>query len=192
MTEVADVLTLWDESLQLIRDRGLEQRDEPFKLASGQWSKDYIDGKYAIDTGPRLRMVSTAIFEVAQREGIYFTHVGGLTMGADALVTGIAMVAKCGWFFVRKSPKPRGRRQWIEGARLAEGDTVLLVDDVVTTGGSIVKAYRRVVRTGATVTGVIPMVDRGEVARQTFAKLGVPYAALVTYKDLEIDSIGPN
>ena len=74
-------------------------------------------------------------------------------MGADALVIGIATVAQSGWCFVRKAPKPRGRRQWIEGARLSEGDKVLLVDDVVTTGGSIMKAYRRVVQTGATVAG---------------------------------------
>jgi orotate phosphoribosyltransferase len=191
MTQAADVLTAWDLSLDLIRTRGYERRDEPFKLASGQWSHDYIDGKYTVDHGERLRIVSTAIVEVARVKTIAFTHVGGRTMGADPLATGISIVAGCGWFSVRKEPKPRGREQWIEGSRLQVGDTVLLVDDVVTTGGSILQAYDHVLETGARVTGVIPMVDRGDMAAALFADLGIPYAALVTYKDLGIDPVEP-
>jgi orotate phosphoribosyltransferase len=62
----------------------------------------------------------------------------------------------------------------------------------VTTGGSILKAYDRVVDTGASVAGVIAMVDRGDSGRRLFEKLDVPYAALVTYHDLGINSIdGP-
>jgi orotate phosphoribosyltransferase len=113
-------------------------------------------------------------------------------MGADPLAISIALVAKCGWFSVRKERKPRGREQWIEGARLSKGHQVLLVDDVVTTGGSIRQAYERVIQTGAAVAGIIPMVDRGETARLLFSDLGVPYAALFTYKDLGIDPVGPS
>lgn len=189
MTYAADILPAWDHALQLIKNFGYERRDVPFKLASGQLSNDYIDGKFAIDTGPRLRIVSTAMLALAQRQGITFTHVGGLTMGADPLAHGIAMVADCGWFSVRKEPKSRGHEQWIEGSRLAQGDCVLLVDDVITTGGSTMKAYDRVVATGAGIAGVIPMVDRGDVARQAFAALGVPYAPLITYSDLGIDPV---
>jgi orotate phosphoribosyltransferase len=67
---------------------------------------------------------------------------------------------------------------------------VLLVDDVVTSGGSIMQAYERVIATGATVTGVIPMVDRGDAGAERFRQVGVPYAALVTYHDLEIEPVG--
>ena len=190
MTYAANVLPAWDESVRLIKEHGHFRREEPFKLASGQYSYDYVDGKLAIDTGPRLRVVSTAMIEHAERQGMDFTHVGGLTMGADPLAHGIALVAEVGWFSVRKEPKPRGLEQWIEGSHLTQRARVLLVDDVVTTGGSILKAYEKVIETGAKVTGIIPMVDRGEVALRAFADLGVPYAPLVTYKDIGIAPVG--
>jgi orotate phosphoribosyltransferase len=190
MTYAADVLPAWDEALYLIKNHGYVRRDKPFKLASGQASQDYVDGKLAIDSGPRLRIVSTAMIDLARQRNIQFTHVGGLTMGADPLAHGIAMVAESGWFSVRKEPKPRGLEQWIEGSHLARGHRALLVDDVVTSGGSIKKAYDRVIATGAEVVGVIPMVDRGEVARRVFEDLGVLYAPLVTYKDIGIEPVG--
>jgi orotate phosphoribosyltransferase len=111
-------------------------------------------------------------------------------MGADALAHGVALLSGCEWFSVRKKPKPYGREQWIEGARLRAEARVLLVDDVVTTGGSIVEAYERVVAVNAHVVGVIPMVDRGNAAALRFAELGVPYAPLVTYHDLGIEPVG--
>lgn len=111
-------------------------------------------------------------------------------MGADPLAHGIAMVADTAWFSVRKEPKRRGRDQWIEGTRLGPGSTVLLVDDVVTSGGSIRVAYDKVLETGATVTGVVPMVDRGNRASKLFDRLGVPYFPLVTHTDLGIEPVG--
>ena len=60
---------------------------------------------------------------------------------------------------------------------------------MISTGGSTKKAYDRVLEAGVTVTGVIPMVDRGDVATELFGGLGVPFAALVTYRDLGIDPV---
>jgi len=191
MSGAADILPARAEALRLIKDHGYVRRDEPFRLASGQLSHDYIDVKRAIDTGSRLRVVSTAIIDLAQQQSMRFTHVGGRTMGADPLAHGIALLADTGWFSVRKEPKPRGLEQWIEGSELGHGHRVLLVEDVVTTGGSVVMAYEHVVETGADVIGVIPLVDRGETARHVFEELGVPYAPLVTYKDIGIDPVGP-
>ncbi|MGY4647497.1 orotate phosphoribosyltransferase [Mycobacterium sp. URHB0021] len=179
----------WQAAFELIRDRGYEHREEPFRLASGQLSHDYIDGKYAVDTGERLGLVSRAIADLAARNGIDFDAVGGLTMGADPLALGIAMVTGKAWFSVRKEQKQRGRGQWIEGTRLQPGTRVLLVDDVISTGGSTEIAYERVTEAGAVVAGVIPMVDRGDVATGRFARHGVPFAALVTYRDLGIEPI---
>jgi len=179
----------WQAAFDLIRTRGYERREEPFTLASGQLSHDYIDGKYAVDTGERLSIVSRAVADLAERTGIEFDAVGGLTMGADPLAHGIAMVTGKAWFSVRKEQKSRGREQWIEGTRLEPGTRVLLVDDVISTGGSTEIALERVVATGAVVTGVIPMVDRGDVAAKRFAKRDIAFAALVTYRDLGIEPV---
>ncbi len=107
MTYASDVLPVWDHALHLIKDYGYEYRDDPFRLSSGQLSHDYIDGKRAIAAGERLRVVSDAMIEHAKQQGMAFTHVGGLTMGADLLAGGIALMADAGWFSVRKEPKWR-------------------------------------------------------------------------------------
>lgn len=177
------------EVVELVRGRGYERREEPFRLASGQLSHDYVDAKYAMDDGARLTLVSRATVEVAAGLGIAFTAVGGLTMGADALAHGVSMVSGAAWFSVRKEPKARGREQGVEGTRLDAASRVLLVDDVVTTGGSIDKAYERVLATGAAVVGVVAMVDRGDAGRALFEARGVPYGAVVTYRDLGIDPV---
>lgn len=179
----------WHAAFELIRTRGYERREEPFKLASGQLSHDYIDGKYAVDTGERLTVVSRAVAELATDNGIDFDAVGGLTMGADPLAHGVAMVTGKAWFSVRKEQKKRGREQWVEGTRLTEGTRVLLVDDVISTGGSTELALERIAPLGVIVVGVIPMVDRGDIAAARFAKRDVPFHALVTYRDLGIEPV---
>jgi orotate phosphoribosyltransferase len=184
------VTDLQRRAVVLVHEKGYERREEPFQLASGQTSHDYIDGKCAVDTGPSLKLVSRAIVELAEAHGIVFEAVGGLTMGAEALAHGIAIVADCAWFSVRKERKSRGHDRWIEGRRLQRGDRVLLVDDVVTSGGSIQLAYERVAETGAEVAGVIPMVDRGDEGSSWFAEREIPYVPLMTYRDLEIEPIG--
>jgi orotate phosphoribosyltransferase len=189
MSDVTDRPQTWHAAFDLIRTRGHERRDEPFKLASGQLSHDYIDGKYAVDTGERLTIVSRAVADLAAAKGIEFDAVGGLTMGADPLAHGVAMVTGKAWFSVRKEQKQRGREQWVEGTRLEPGTRVLLVDDVISTGGSTELALERIAPLGVVVTGVIPMVDRGDVAAARFARRNVPFHALVTYRDLGIEPI---
>ena len=183
---------LRDAAIRLMAERGLERRDEPFTLASGHVSHDYIDAKYAVDSGERLTLVSRAVVELVAGEGHEFSAVGGLTMGADALAHGISMVSGCRWFSVRKQQKQRGRDQWVEGTRLSEDDRVLLVDDIVTMGGSIRTAYERLTATGAGVVCATTMVDRGETGRRIFAELGVAYHPLMTYRDLGIEPVGPS
>lgn len=174
--------------VDLVNKRGYERRDEPFRLASGQWSQDYIDGKRVVADGDDLRLVAEAAL-VAVGDG--FDTVGGLTMGADPLAHAIALVKGCKWFSVRKKPKGRGLNKWIEGAELGVHSRVLLVDDVVTSGGSILLAYEQVCQQGASIVGALTLVDRGDTAGATFAALGVPYHVLVTHSDLGIDPVGP-
>jgi orotate phosphoribosyltransferase len=180
----------WQAALDLVKERGYERHEEPFTLASGRQSHDYIDGKYAVNHGDDLALVANAVADLAEANGIEFDTVGGLTMGADALAIAISIVAHTRWFSVRKNRKDRGRNQWVEGTRFGDEKLrALLVDDVVSTGGSVFEAYRRVQKQGGVVTGVIPMVDRGDAAAKLFAGHGVPYIPLMDYRDLGIDPV---
>ena len=129
--------------------------------------------------------------EAVAAGGHRFDAVGGLTMGADALSVGIAAVADCRWFFVRKEPKKRGTRQLIEGAQIGSGDRVLLVEDVVTTGGSIFKALDAVTETGAETVAAVTLVDRSGLAGPRFEQLGIAYYPMATYELMGIDPVRP-
>lgn len=170
-----------------MRTEGLTVFDEPVRLASGRLSRVFIDAKAALRRGDDLRLACEALVELAG--DVTFDAVGGLTMGADQFAHGIAIVTGCEWFVVRKEPKGRGTNKLVEGAQPGPGTRVLLVDDVVTTGGSIQKAYGVIRDLGATVVAAVTLVDRGDVASRFFAEHGVPYAALVTYRDLAIEPV---
>jgi orotate phosphoribosyltransferase len=179
---------------QLIRilvDKGLRKFDEPIQLASGEWSSDFLDGKEALQRWSDLALAGEAIVEAVRAAGIEFDAVGGLTLGADALSVAVAAAADSSWFIVRKEPKGRGTGRSIEGTQLGPQHSVLLVDDVVTTGGSILKAHDIVrAEAGSTVVGAVTLVDRGELAAPKFAALGIPYFPMATYADLGIVPVG--
>lgn len=176
--------------LELVRTKGLRHFDEPVQLSSGEYSQDFIDAKRALADGRDLAVACRAMAEIVAAAGVEFDAVGGLTLGADQFAHGVAIVADKGWFVIRKQPKGRGTDQWVEGTPLGPGVRVLLVDDVVTTGGSIQKAYEQVIAQGAEVVFAITTVDRGEVARRYFEEKQVPYQPLLTYTDLDIPPIG--
>lgn len=174
--------------VEIVREHGLIHLPEPVVLASGQLSQDFVDGKAALSRGADLEVACRALLEAV--EGIAFDAVGGLTMGADHLAHGVAMLSDTRWFVVRKQPKGRGTDKLVEGATVGPGTRVLLVDDAVTSGGSIQKAHDAIVATGASVVAAVTLVDRGEVAGPYFKEKGIPYAALVTYGDLGIEPVG--
>ncbi len=176
--------------LDIITTKGLRRLDEPIELSSGELSYDFVDGKEALSDYADLEVACTAIVEAVHGAGIEFDAVGGLTLGADHLAVGIAAVARCRWFIVRKEPKGRGTGRQIEGARIEAGDQVLLVDDAVTSGGSILQAHEVVAATGATIVGASTLIDRSELAGPKFEALGVPYLPMATYRDLDIEPVG--
>ena len=178
------------ELIELLKTKALRRLSEPIQLASGEWSREFVDGKEALANWDDLELACKAIVAAVHGRGIRFQAVGGLTLGADALAVGVAAVARCRWFFVRKEPKNRGTGRVIEGAQIAKDWTVLLVDDVVTTGGSILQAYERVIATGAKVVAASTLLDRGDRAREEFESRGVPYFPMATYQDLEIPPVG--
>lgn len=171
-----------------MREHGLLRLPEPVVLASGELSRDFIDGKAALARGADLKLACEALIESVG--DIDFDAVGGLTMGADQFAHVVAVLANRDWFVVRKEPKGRGTNKLVEGARVGEGTRVLLVDDVVTTGGSIKKAYAAISALGASIVGAVTLVDRGEVAGRFFKEKAIPYFPLVTYRDLGIEPVG--
>jgi orotate phosphoribosyltransferase len=182
---------LRQQVIQIVKERGLERLPAPVLLASGVASRDFIDGKAAFARGRDLEIACRALLELVGTElpGVEFEAIGGLTMGADQFAHVAAVIADKEWFVVRKTPKGRGTNKLVEGANLRAGTRVLLVDDVVTTGGSIQRAREEIEGLGAVVSAAITLVDRGDTAKRVFSEHGIPYLALVTYVDLGIDPV---
>ena len=185
---------LGDQVADVVRRRGLLRLAEPITLRSGQLSRDFVDVKAALARGEDLELACRALLDgvgqlLASDPAQGFDAVGGLTMGADPLAHVLAVLARRSWFVVRKEPKGRGTDRLIEGARIGPGARVLLVEDTVTTGGSMLRAHTAVSGTGATVVAAATVVDRGEAAARAFADLGVPYFAATTYRHLGIEPI---
>lgn len=176
--------------IEIVKQRGLIHFEHPVRLASGELSHDFVDGKAALARGEDLATACRAILLELDAAALSFEAVGGLTMGADQFAHGIALLRSCDWFVVRKEPKNRGTNQLIEGARIGPETRVLLVDDVVTTGGSIQRAHQAIMAAGASVVAAATLVDRGETAGSFFDERGIPYLQLVTYADLEIPPVG--
>lgn len=168
---------------ELVLARGYEHREVPFQLTSGGWSHDYVDGKHAVAAGPDLRSVSEAAIATVD---VSFDVVGGPTMGADALAHAVAMLSGAGWFSIRKEPKGHGRNAWVEGTRLQEGQRALVVEDVVSTGGSLLKGVERLTELGVEVVAATALLDRSPKVAERFAAAGIPWQPLLTWEDLGI------
>lgn len=180
-----------NELLEVVKEKGLLHFDEPKELSSGAMSTVFIDVKKALASGRDLWLACSAMISDVHSAGIEFDAVGGLTLGADHFSHGIPMVLRSDveWFVVRKAPKGRGTNRRIEGSVLDENSRVLLVEDTVTTGGSIQDAYEQVALTGATVVAAATLVDRGISCAQFFAELNIPYFPTFTFSDLDIDPV---
>ncbi|HEY2303321.1 MAG TPA: phosphoribosyltransferase family protein [Acidimicrobiales bacterium] len=171
---------------ELVREHGYERREQPFELSSGGWSHDYVDGKHAIAGGEALRLACQSVIDVVAGP---FDAVGGPTMGADALAHGVSLLSGAGWFSVRKEPKGHGRQAWVEGARLNAGDRVVFVEDVVSTGGSLLRAVDRVLDLGVVPVAAVTLLDRGPAARRLFAERGIAYQSLLRWTDIGIEPL---
>ena len=175
--------------LQILDTKAVVRLPAPVQLASGAWSSEFVDGKEGLQHWRDLKLAAQAIVETVHGAGIAFDAAGGLTMGADALSVAIASVADCRWFFVRKEPKSRGTARLIEGAQINGADRVLLVEDVVTSGGSMLQALAAIEKTGPRVVAAVTLVDRADTAATQFAALGIPYFPMATYHDLNMPPV---
>lgn len=154
-------------------------------LASGRKADYYVDARRALLRPAGFRAVGELVAAEARERGA--AAVGGMSIGADpvacaALAASDDLVA----FLVRKERKEHGLQRWVEGPPLEPGTRCLVVEDVVTTGGSTVAAIERVRAEGLEVAGVLSVLDRlaggAEAIRE--AAGGAPYTALTTIDDV--------
>jgi len=181
----------WARLLRLLVERSYRQSDTPsFRLASGKLSNFYIDCKVTTMCGDAMPLVGEVVAPHLPPEA---EAVGGLTMGADWIAAATAYFCTANGqrvdaFSVRKEPKKHGLKKWIEGSART-GARVVVIDDVVTTGGSTIDAIDRCREEGLVVVGVVVLIDRQEehgmeVIRQK-AGPSVPLHAVFVRSDLE-------
>ncbi|MEA2698864.1 MAG: orotate phosphoribosyltransferase [Myxococcales bacterium] len=160
--------------LQLLKRLSYEQRE--VTLASGLKSNFYIDCKQAVLTAEGHFLVGALFHRILSEQAREVEAIGGVTMGADPLASAVSTVSfiagrPLAAFYVRKEPKGHGTGQWLEGTKsLRPGMPVAILEDVVTTGGSALKAVARVREHGLKVTVILGLVDREEGGRETLEK----------------------
>jgi orotate phosphoribosyltransferase len=156
-------------------------------LTSGATAQYYVDAKRAILLPAGFRALGELVAEEARAHGA--TAVGGMTMGADPVAcSALAAGADVKAFFVRKERKEHGLQRWVEGPLLDQGERCLVVEDVVTTGGSTVKAIERIREEGFEIAGVVSVLDRQAGGGEAIERAaGAPYRPLATIDDVYPD-----
>lgn len=176
--------------IALVAERSL-LRGTDIKLASGASSTFYFDMKRTTFDPEGAALIADLMF--AALKDVPADYVGGLEMGAVPLVACLSQRSfpdrPVRGFFVRKKPKDHGTRRLIEGLMEGEslsGANVVLVEDVTTTGGSVVQAVEAVEADGGTVTTIVTVVDRLEGARASLEKRGIALKPILTVDDFRV------
>jgi orotate phosphoribosyltransferase len=175
------------ELLKILTKNSLEVSQYPkFPLVSGTLSNFYVDCKMTTLLSHGLNLVGQIIFDVIAPLNI--KGIGGLTLGADPIANATAMIAgQKGLdlisFVIRKETKKHGKMKWIEGG-IRSGDRVVIIDDVITTGGSTIKAIDKADEVGLNIVKVIVLVDREEGGRQNIQDRGYEVESIYTKSEL--------
>ena len=173
--------------IKLFEAKALKRGD--FTLASGKKSTYYLDGKQVTLDSIGAKLVAEGILELLGNP--LPAAVGGMSIGADPITAAIITMAgvqghQLRGFMVRKEPKGHGTQRYIEGP-IIPGEEVVIVEDVVTTGGSSLLAINRVEEFGCKVRGVITIVDRLEGGQKAFSDQGYTLSSLLTIRDFGIE-----
>ncbi len=164
-------------------------REGHFKLTSGKISDFYIDCKQTTLSAEGAYLCGRLLYQMISEEKD-IGAVGGMTLGADPLVTAVSIISYLEGspipaFIIRKEPKGHGTGSWIEGkGNIPLGRFVALVEDVVTTGGTLIKAIERTHLEGYNVGGVYTVVDREEGGRELLAEHGFELKSIFTRSEL--------
>jgi len=173
---------------QLLLQKSYEQRT--VALASGKMSDFYFDGKQTTLDAEGSLLVGNLFWETIAASGRRVEAIGGPTLGADPIVTAVSLISALKGhpipaFIVRKEPKKHGTGAWIEGEKnLKVGMQVALVEDVITSGGSLLKAVDKVRRAGYFVSLLLAIVDREEGGAEILKRAGYPLVSLFTKTEL--------
>jgi orotate phosphoribosyltransferase len=176
-----------DALLRLLADRSYMEGD--FILTSGARSTFYVDIKRTSYDAEGRHLIGEAIADWLEAEGIEIDCVGGMTLGADALAHGVGTAMfrrgrKVRESTVRKATKQHGAQRRIDG-NFEQGDRVLVLDDVVTTGGSTLQAIEAFRAAAGEVSAAFAIVDREQGGAENIRAQGVRFAALYTLKEVQ-------
>lgn len=190
MKRYRSAATMKKRLIEIVLERTFRFSEKPtFKLASGKTSSYYFNCKPTTLNPEGMYLVGALMYDlIKSRKSWKVNGIGGLTLGADPISNAIAFTSYLKGdplesFVVRKEPKKHGTMLWVEG-NVTEGDRVIIVEDVVTTGGSTIKAIDRAKKCGLKVLGVIVLIDRQEGGREAIESMGVPVRTLLTREEV--------
>ena len=172
------------ELLKMLKESAYKKGE--FTLSSGKSSDHYVNCKPVTLTGRGLTLTSMMLLEHVNTR-----VVAGLTLGADPLVSGVAVCSALDMrlvdaLIVRKEAKGHGTQAWIEGPEIPEGTKITVLEDVITTGGSAIKAVKKLRDAGYKVDRIVAVVDRQEDSEADIAmkEEGLELISLFTLKEL--------
>jgi orotate phosphoribosyltransferase len=169
-----------EELIKRIKETAYLEGD--FVLRSGKRSKYYLD-KYLFETCPDiLKELGTEFAEYVTDD---VTLIAGAELGGVALAAAAAMESGRNWIIVRNSKKGYGTGKLIEGV-LKEGDVVLLVEDIATTGGQVLEAAKVITQAGAKIKYIVCVIDRKQGAEENITEAGYEFKSILTKSDLGI------
>ena len=178
------ILTERERLAAILRVNSYQNRD--VTLASGRKSTFYFDTKQTALHPEGAYLIGKLLWEAIEKSGVKVEAVGGLTLGADPLATAVSLASYHAGkpvpaFIVRKEPKGHGTGQWVEGRKnIPDGTTVVILEDVVTTGGSALKAVERVREESLKVSLIVSVIDREEGGREIIEAAGLKLFSLFT------------
>ncbi|MBI3312886.1 MAG: orotate phosphoribosyltransferase [Candidatus Omnitrophica bacterium] len=180
-----DESKLKENLLQMIKEKAVVRGERT--LASGKKSNFYIDGKQVTLDPQGILVVGKLILSMIQ--SLNANAIGGPTLGADPIATAVALLSSqtgkpLKAFIVRKEAKKHGMQKMIEGPAIQEGDRVVMVEDVITTGGSVLTAIQEIEKLKARVVKVICLLDRNEGASEKLAPY--QYTPIFSIQDLGV------
>lgn len=180
-----DEASMKAELLELVKAKAVVR--EKRQLTSGKQSDFYIDGKQVTLDSRGLFLLGKVILSMLH--SVKVDAIGGPTLGADPIAAAVSLLSSqtgrpLKAFLVRKEAKKHGMQRMIEGPPLQAGDQVVIVEDVITTGGSVLQAVREVEKLKAKIIRIICLVDRNEGSQE--ALVSYPYTPIFTLEDLSL------